>query len=52
MPLGRLEGLAWILTDTSLFLKTQLRKEALLSSQIAGTGGLDVPPQRALRRFP
>lgn len=35
--LGRLDGLATLLPDTSLFLYFYLRKEALLSSQIEGT---------------
>ena len=35
--LGRLDGLASILPDTSIFLYMYVRKEALLSSQIEGT---------------
>ncbi len=35
--LGRLDGIARILPDPSLFLYTFVRKEALLSSQIEGT---------------
>ena len=35
--LGRLDGLATVLPDTSLFLYMYVRKEALLSSQIEGT---------------
>lgn len=35
--LGRLDGLATLLPDTSLFLYFYVRKEALLSSQIEGT---------------
>ena len=35
--LGRLDGVASILPDTSLFLYMYVRKEALLSSQIEGT---------------
>lgn len=35
--LGRLDGVARILPDPSLFLYTYIRKEALLSSQIEGT---------------
>jgi len=35
--LGRLDGLATLLPDTSLFLYLYVRKEALLSSQIEGT---------------
>lgn len=35
--LGRLDGLASILPDLSLFLYTYVRKEAVLSSQIEGT---------------
>lgn len=35
--LGRLDGVARILPDPSLFLYTYVRKEALLSSQIEGT---------------
>ena len=34
---GRLDGLASILTDLSLFIYTYVRKEAVLSSQIEGT---------------
>lgn len=35
--IGRLDGMASILPDTSLFLYMYVRKEALLSSQIEGT---------------
>jgi len=35
--LGRLDGLASVLPDPTLFLYTYIRKEALLSSQIEGT---------------
>jgi Fic family protein len=35
--LGRLDGISTILPDTSLFLYTFIRKEAVLSSQIEGT---------------
>jgi Fic family protein len=35
--LGRLDGIARVLPDPSLFLYTYIRKEALLSSQIEGT---------------
>src|SRR5438874_1262009 len=35
--LGRLDGLATLLPDRSLFLYLYVRKEALLSSQIEGT---------------
>jgi Fic family protein len=35
--LGRLDGLATLLPDTSLFLYLYVRKEAVLSSQIEGT---------------
>lgn len=35
--IGRLDGLASILPDLSLFIYTYLRKEAVLSSQIEGT---------------
>ena len=35
--LGRLDGLASVLPDLSLFLYTYVRKEAVLSSQIEGT---------------
>jgi Fic family protein len=35
--LGRLDGMAALLPDTSLFLYIYVRKEALLSSQIEGT---------------
>ena len=35
--LGRLDGLASILPDLSLFIYTYVRKEAVLSSQIEGT---------------
>ena len=35
--LGRLDGLATLLPDTSLFLYFFVRKEAVLSSQIEGT---------------
>ena len=37
MELGRLDGIATILPDTSLFLYMYIRKEAVLSSQIEGT---------------
>jgi Fic family protein len=37
MALGRLDGIASILPDTSLFLYMYIRKEAVLSSQIEGT---------------
>ncbi len=35
--LGRLDGIGTLLPDTSLFLYSYIRKEALLSSQIEGT---------------
>ena len=35
--LGRLDGIASVLPDPSLFLYIYIRKEALLSSQIEGT---------------
>ncbi|HWQ35452.1 MAG TPA: Fic/DOC family N-terminal domain-containing protein [Blastocatellia bacterium] len=35
--LGRLDGLAMLLPDTSLFIYFYVRKEAVLSSQIGGT---------------
>src|SRR3954469_10302193 len=35
--LGRLDGLASVLPDPTVFLYTYIRKEALLSSQIEGT---------------
>src|SRR5271157_3485532 len=35
--IGRLDGIASVLPDASLFLYTYVRKEALLSSQIEGT---------------
>jgi Fic family protein len=35
--LGRLDGIASVLPDSSLFLYIYIRKEALLSSQIEGT---------------
>jgi Fic family protein len=35
--IGRLDGIASVLPDASLFLYTYIRKEALLSSQIEGT---------------
>ena len=35
--LGRLDGIAAILPETSLFLYSYVRKEAVLSSQIEGT---------------
>ncbi len=35
--LGRLDGLATILPDVSLFIYAYVRKEAVLSSQIEGT---------------
>ncbi len=37
LALGRLDGVASILPDASLFIYTYVRKEALLSSQIEGT---------------
>ena len=37
LELGRLDGIATILPDTSLFLYMYIRKEAVLSSQIEGT---------------
>ncbi len=37
MELGRLDGMASVLPDTSLFIYMYVRKEALLSSQIEGT---------------
>lgn len=37
LELGRLDGVATILPDTSLFLYMYIRKEAVLSSQIEGT---------------
>jgi Fic family protein len=37
LALGRLDGLSAVLPDTSLFLYTYIRKEAVLSSQIEGT---------------
>ena len=37
LELGRLDGIANILPDTSLFLYMYIRKEAVLSSQIEGT---------------
>jgi len=37
LALGRLDGLAAVLPDTSLFLYSYIRKEAVLSSQIEGT---------------
>ncbi|MBI5442959.1 MAG: Fic family protein [Deltaproteobacteria bacterium] len=37
LALGRLDGLATLLPDTSLFLYFYVRKEAVLSSQIEGT---------------
>lgn len=37
LALGRLDGVAALLPDTSLFLYFYVRKEALLSSQIEGT---------------
>ena len=37
LSLGRLDGVATLLPDTSLFLYFYVRKEALLSSQIEGT---------------
>ena len=36
--LGRLEGVAALLPDPALFLHSYVRKEAVLSSQIEGTG--------------
>ncbi len=37
LALGRLDSVATLLPDTSLFLYTYIRKEAVLSSQIEGT---------------
>jgi len=37
LALGRLDSLSTLLPDTSLFLYTYIRKEAVLSSQIEGT---------------
>jgi Fic family protein len=37
LALGRLDGVSALLPDTSLFLYTYVRKEAVLSSQIEGT---------------
>ncbi len=37
LALGRLDGVAALLPDTSVFLYTYVRKEAVLSSQIEGT---------------
>ena len=37
LELGRLDGAATVLPDTSLFLYMYIRKEAVLSSQIEGT---------------
>ena len=37
LALGRLDGVATLLPDKSLFLYTYVRKEAVLSSQIEGT---------------
>lgn len=37
MALGRLDSISLLLPDTSLFLYTYVRKEAVLSSQIEGT---------------
>ncbi|HVR28701.1 MAG TPA: Fic family protein, partial [Thermoanaerobaculia bacterium] len=37
LALGRLDGVSTLLPDTSLFLFTYVRKEAVLSSQIEGT---------------
>lgn len=37
LSLGRLDGLAAVLPDASMFLYTYIRKEAVLSSQIEGT---------------
>ncbi len=37
LALGRLDGLATVLPDTSLFVYNYVRKEAVLSSQIEGT---------------
>ena len=37
LALGRLDGLSRLLPDTSLFLYSYIRKEAVLSSQIEGT---------------
>ena len=37
LALGRLDGVSTLLPDTSLFLYSYIRKEAVLSSQIEGT---------------
>src|SRR5437867_5552396 len=37
VALGRLDSVSTLLPDTSLFLSTYVRKEAVLSSQIEGT---------------
>jgi Fic family protein len=37
LSVGRLDGVSTLLPDTSLFLYTYVRKEAVLSSQIEGT---------------
>jgi Fic family protein len=37
LALGRLDGVSALLPDTSHFLYTYVRKEAVLSSQIEGT---------------
>ena len=42
--LGRLDGLASILPDLSLFIYTYVRKEAVLSSRIEGTLVVSVRP--------
>ena len=41
---GRLDGVADILPDSSLFLYYYIRKEAVLSSQIEGQGTTDDTP--------
>lgn len=42
--LGRLDGLGSVLPDLSMFLYADVRKEALLSSQIEGTQSSFVGP--------
>jgi len=37
LAVGRLDGVSTLLPDTSLFLYSYIRKEAVLSSQIEGT---------------
>jgi len=37
LAIGRLDGVATLLPDKTLFLYTYVRKEAVLSSQIEGT---------------